>query len=416
MEDINPDMEDLLRKASENYPLKQTEDRWDEIASKISSVPVVKPARKMVLDKRYLFALLFLLTLLFVGLFILKPVKLNNIQPAFVHQKDSSQESNIRSITQLSSNTQKKITTNDHVTTENEKEYFNNENKKLKTRDSQNFFNKAISQIRIEQKTIMGRNNRNNDKQVYTFFNEDTLASKPNIPPYNNKPLAGKAFAFDTAQSVISSAENKEKRVTSSFSRKGFYYGLLAGPGFNSIKSQGLKKPGLNIGILGGYRFGKRISVETGLLFSQKYYTTAGKYFSMKEIGPAMPSAMTVMEVDGSTSVIEMPVHFRYDVFRNFKHSFFSSTGFSSYIITKESNQYHASLNGAEEMVYGTYKNAKRYFAASLDLAVGYEHNLGKKNKIRLQPYIKLPLKGIGVGDLQVMSIGLHTGITRFIK
>ncbi len=35
MQDMSSDMEELLRKASENYPLKQTEDRWDKIASEI---------------------------------------------------------------------------------------------------------------------------------------------------------------------------------------------------------------------------------------------------------------------------------------------------------------------------------------------------------------------------------------------
>jgi hypothetical protein len=317
----------------------------------------------------------------------------------------------------LSARIKQKIIKDYHVITGNEEEYSNDGNKELKTRVSQNFFNNISSKITNEQKTNIAGNDRENDARVNIPLNENnTPTSKLNILPDGNKIQRQKTSLFDIPQHVIPFTGNKEKDLTSLFSGKGFYYGLLAGPGFNSIKSQGLKKPGLNVGILGGYRFGKRVSLETGLLFAQKYYTTSGKYFSMKEIGPAMPSAMTVMEVDGSTGVIEIPVHFRYDVFKNLGRRFFSSTGFSSYIVTKESNQYHAAMNGAEEMVYGTYKNNRRYFAASADLSIGYEQNLGKKNKIRLQLYVKLPLKGIGVGDLQVMSRGLQAGITRLIK
>ena len=192
-----------------------------------------------------------------------------------------------------------------------------------------------------------------------------------------------------------------------------FYYGLLLGTEVNSIKNQDMKKAGFDIGLIGGYRFSTHLSAETGVLFSQKYYTTAGEYFSLKEIGSMMPAGMKVMEVKGASMVVEIPVHLRYDVFNKKGHRFFSSAGFSSYILTKESNQYHTSLNGTEGIMYGTYKTNRSYFAASLDLAVGYEKNFGKKSNIRFQPYIQLPLKGIGVGNLKVMSTGVHIAITQ---
>ncbi len=181
----------------------------------------------------------------------------------------------------------------------------------------------------------------------------------------------------------------------------------------NSVKNQDIKKVGFDIGLIGGYRFNRHISVETGVLFSQKYYTTAGKYFNMKEIGPMMPAAMKVMEVKGASKFVEIPVHLRYDVFRKKSHRFFSSAGFSSSVLTEESNQYHTSLNGTEGMMYATYRKKRSYFAASFDLAIGYEKNIGTKANIRIQPYIQLPVKGIGVGNLKVMSPGLHLVITR---
>ena len=126
-----------------------------------------------------------------------------------------------------------------------------------------------------------------------------------------------------------------------------------------------------------------------------------------------MPAAMKLMDVKGTSKVVEIPVHLRYDFSNKKDHCYFSSAGFSSYILTKESNQYHTFLNGAEYMLYGTYKNNRGYFAASFDLAIGYEKNFGKKSNIRFQPYVQLPIKGIGVGNLHVMSAGVHIAITR---
>jgi hypothetical protein len=212
---------------------------------------------------------------------------------------------------------------------------------------------------------------------------------------------------------LTSLASSTSKNVTDRVLKRGFYYGLFLGPGYNTVKRQAINKAGFNIGLIGGYRLSNRVSVETGLSLSEKKYVTAGAHFSMEEIGPAMPPPMKLMDVRGTSQVIQIPVHFRYDIFQSKNHHFFSSAGLSSFVLTKESNEYHISKNGTEAMMYGTYKINKSYLAASIDLSVGYERNFGNNNNIRLQPYIQLPVKGIGVGDIQVLSTGFHIAITR---
>ena len=255
--------------------------------------------------------------------------------------------------------------------------------------------------------------NKDFDRTAPPLMNSRDL----NLMYANNNFSPSRINLLDTGsrstQFISSPSNAAEKKVTKKISTHGFYYGLLLGAEMNTVKNQDMKKVGFDIGLTGGYRFSTRLSAETGILFSQKYYTTSGEYFSLKEIGATMPAATKVMEVKGTSKVLEIPVHLRYDFFNKKDHRYFSSAGFSSYILTKESNQYRTSLNGIESMMYGTYKKNRSYFAASLDLAVGYEKNFGKKNNIRFQPYIQLPVKGIGVGNLHVMSTGVHIAITR---
>ena len=49
MQDLGPDIEDLLRRASEAYPLKQSEDKWDDIAAKLSD----KSSGGLVVQKKW---------------------------------------------------------------------------------------------------------------------------------------------------------------------------------------------------------------------------------------------------------------------------------------------------------------------------------------------------------------------------
>jgi hypothetical protein len=173
---------------------------------------------------------------------------------------------------------------------------------------------------------------------------------------------------------------------------------------------------GWNLGLLGGYYPTNRLALETGIILSQKNYSTSGDYFSMEKIGASMPPPMKLMQVDGDSKVIEIPLHILYDVFKNRKRNIFSSAGFSSYILTKEYNQYHTSTNGNMQMMYGTYENNRSYFAASLDFGIGYEQNIWRNSGIRFQPYIQIPVKGMGVGDLQVMSTGLRIALIKRVR
>ena len=94
----------------------------------------------------------------------------------------------------------------------------------------------------------------------------------------------------------------------------------------------------------------------------------------------------------------------------------FSSAGISSYLLTSEKNDYLTLVNGTEQSMAGSYKKACRYFAATFDLSIGYEHTLGTTTRLRIEPYLQIPLKGIGVGSMPVKSAGLHIGLLRSIR
>lgn len=196
-----------------------------------------------------------------------------------------------------------------------------------------------------------------------------------------------------------------------------FYGGLVFGPSFNQVKNQGLRKPGFDIGLLAGFQFTNRLSFETGVLFEKKYYFSNGKYFNMSKTSSAMPAGMKVLNLEGSCSIIEIPFKVKYNFFRRREINFYSSAGISGYIVTGEYNKYHAIINGTQLDIAGSYKTSSGYTAAVLLLSAGYENRIGKSSSfIRIEPYVQIPLRGIGVGSLPVMTAGLHIGFAGFIK
>ena len=103
----------------------------------------------------------------------------------------------------------------------------------------------------------------------------------------------------------------------------------------------------------------------------------------MDKIGASMPAGMEVMNLKGSSSFVQIPLKFKYDVLRKKNATVFSSAGISSYIITDEENDYLTLLNGTEQQMKGSYKNVSKYFAATVDVSAGYENKIGKFTSVQ---------------------------------
>ena len=402
---MSPDMEDLMRKAAEAYPLKEMDDLWNEIVSKIDAAPApLPPAKKQTGYRRYFIILLLLLLFLFTGDYLINHTGRQSVNTNKIVD-DANKDTGIKQKTQSpvtpiqKTNTQTNedgIETNDNHLMNSTPVYKTPVFGPLHFSEDRN----DVAMNLVNEETTF---NSSTDK--LRRIQHEILIDKTIYPRPNN-------FSFELRNQPFFLSQDSKQKNSNSISRKRFYYGIAAGLSFNSVKEQNLKT-GWDLGLLLVYYVSNRFFLEICIIISQKQYSTSGDYFSMEKVGAAMPPPMKIMEVDGNSKVIEIPLHIRYDIFQNRKRNIFSSSGFSSYILAKEYNQYHTSTNGTMQMMYGTYKRNEQYFAASLDLGIGYEQNLGRNKSIRFQPYIQIPVKGIGMGDLPVMSTGLRIALTK---
>ena len=72
--------------------------------------------------------------------------------------------------------------------------------------------------------------------------------------------------------------------------------------------------------------------------------------------------------------------------------------------------------NGQQYQNSSTYKNSSTNLLAVANFSVGYNRALRQNITLRIEPYIKIPLKGVGIGSLPIMSTGLNIGITKKIS
>ena len=207
----------------------------------------------------------------------------------------------------------------------------------------------------------------------------------------------------DSTQTAVQGAVKKEAGKKDKI-KQPLEFGLMAGPDISTVAFGALYKTGYNFGLQIGYRFSNRWSVNTGVIYTKKFYQAEGQYFHYKN--PAWPS--DIDKAKGNCSMWEIPVNVRYDVSFNTKRRWFVSTGLSTYLMDKE--DYIIYYKGASGNTYPVPLNTdsnSNYLFSIWNLSVGMERSLGKHFSIQAEPYLKVPLKGLGTGSMRLDSYGI---------
>lgn len=192
------------------------------------------------------------------------------------------------------------------------------------------------------------------------------------------------------------------------------YGGVVVAPDLSTIKFQSLRGSGYSAGLLLGVQLSRRVAIETGAYFDSKKYYTAGEYFSSKNV--EFLNYVDLLDVTGSCQMIEVPVNLKYNFITGKKTNWYATTGLSTYFMFKESYDYSYIYNGYAREKSASYSKGSQNWFSIVNFSIGYEHQLGRIGNLRIEPYLRIPMSGMGTGSLPIMSSGLNIGITRRIN
>jgi len=190
---------------------------------------------------------------------------------------------------------------------------------------------------------------------------------------------------------------------------KGWSFAVLAGIDKSTVKFTYGSNAGTNIGAMAGYHFNKNWSIHTGLIYTQKNYKLAGQDFEAPKGSPI--SYVKLETVSGYCHMWEVPLLARYTINPNNKNSFFLSTGLSSYFMTKEDYDYFYYYAGQPVTKNNSYDSKDTHILSILHLSAGVEKPLSKSWSMQVEPYAKLPLGGVGLGNIRLSSFGINLSV-----
>jgi len=239
---------------------------------------------------------------------------------------------------------------------------------------------------------------------VAAAFTLHTLNRAPLTNPYT---LNVKVTAPEKAAVKKDSTKSKTKHQSY------LYAGLTAAPDLSTVKFQSTKGVGTTFGVLLGYAFSPHWAIETGAYLDRKRYYTDGEYFNTKKV--YMPPNSYLENVDGTCYMWEIPLNVRYTFNPEAKTRWFATAGLSTYLMNREKYTYVYKYNTGTYNHSATWdlKKASQYPFSIIGVSAGFEQRLGNIGNLRVEPYLRVPLGGVGTGKLPILSSGINIGITR---
>lgn len=425
MEQLNDDMDELFREAAEKYSLNTNSGDWNKVFKKLPAGASPYPPQQKN-NRRGLLLLLLLLPLGWAGYkFILQP-------SASTHNQIAKEPTNKKSLIINEENKikQEKVTATIPVPSQNIKSSSSIKTSVVKFTSpvikKDHSINHTINDA--ENNSVSNKNNQPAQKQNNT--NTEIASAKPTAGEENvrsekdktpvteyteSKTIADKEENIPADKNSLAKEKSGSARKKIAANKKDHfaYAGLVVAPDISTVKFQSIKNTGINLGIFAGYQLNSKWSVETGVLSEKKYYYSDGKYFKTDKI--YLPASAKILSVNGNCRMLELPINVKYTFKVSGKRKFYVIAGSSSYFMNKENYDYTMSLNGQQYPYYKQYDKSSTYFFSTINTAIGYEQSLGKTGKIRIEPYLKLPIKGLGTGSLPITSAGLNIAIAKKI-
>ncbi len=182
------------------------------------------------------------------------------------------------------------------------------------------------------------------------------------------------------------------------------------------ISSAGFRNPGkvkMQLGVGISYEILNHLVLKTGFFAGYKIYSAdSASYHSPYRIN-------RLQKIEANCFIYEIPVNLQYNFNSTKNRNWFIAGGVSSYIMKKETYGYfYKNAWGQPQYYKHTYRNKNSHLLAVLNFSGGYQHQLSDRLSLMTEPYLKIPIQGIGVGKVKLNSGGIlfTVGYKPFVK
>jgi hypothetical protein len=264
----------------------------------------------------------------------------------------------------------------------------------------------------IAQSTPVNTPDENNQLNIAPItqspvLHEQSLASEDQLPAVTDSTASSTSEEETEATPTSPKAPELPQIVPSRWS-----IALSVSPDFSRTLQSGFYEPGAYFGMMLGYQVSPRFMITTGLMTTTKNYKGKGSEYSpppgswQKWTNGIKPDHVTA-----NCGLRELPVIIQYTVQQRPKSRMFVSVGVSSYFMRHE--DYKFSFDAPNPGAADGWKTKKpsQYLFSVGHLSLGVERQLSSHVAVGIEPFLKVPLAGIGWYKVNLYTTGAFVNL-----
>jgi len=231
--------------------------------------------------------------------------------------------------------------------------------------------------------------------------------------PVSSKLDDNKQNNLDDANKGVREEAKKEENVntskasdTKSKVNSRWTFGAVYAPDISTVKFTHSQPLGLNLGLVVEYKFSKKFSIQSGLIYTKKNYKMYGD-----EYHPPKGSwfdYVNLEDVTGDCTMFDIPLNVRFNAVQKKSSNIFVSAGLSTYLMREENYSYFYYYNSVPTTRSKNYETNSEYLFSILNISAGYEKKLSNAFSLQVEPFFKQPLTGLGFGEINLNSAGVY--------
>lgn len=257
----------------------------------------------------------------------------------------------------------------------------------------------AYSNISFATKKESENNSPASVAEAPVFSSPDFIERKNKITiPLKEPEGHGNLVLFEpAAEDSVTKAELKQYK---------FSIGLSYAPDLTSAGFFNRQQLAQSVGIQFYYQLTQKWILQTGINYvKKKYEAEPDNYQPYEDYWQQKTYGKVPDDIYGNCSVIDVPVNITYKWSDSGRLSFLTTAGVSNYFLLDQ--EYFYEFNNYSKYSYGwsTTENSK-FIGGIINASFGLSIKVNERTNIQVEPYLKIPLKDIGYGNLKLFSTG----------
>jgi hypothetical protein len=263
----------------------------------------------------------------------------------------------------------------------------------------------------VESQILENNSNKIPPANQNDFVQDDKKGLPQNAIPANDTPAE-----TGQVEQQVTNPDNEKNKVTKT--KKGFLRNLAftisAGPDISFVEMKYVGSTQLIYGAGLSFPVSKQFTLRSGFFVSRKIYSAPPEdYNPPYNFWSYYPN---LKQIDADCKIYDLALMADYNFGKT--RNWFGSLGVSNLFMKRETYDYLYKPTFSQQYVtYShTYNNENNHYFSVLNISGGYTRKLSNSVSLRAEPYLKLPLAGVGHGKIKLGSGGIliTTSITPF--